>query len=252
MNGYEFSTGWFQDVHKLIEENDTLFATKLQLTRDKIVELRGWEPSLMFTQANFDQVLAEMNIFYVPKVMEPGPVIVFPQRDLYGNYRRARVKPVGWELILNGEVTRYPAIGIKQEFKGPAWLGNSREMLVRIIKAKAVLLVEGPFDILAVRLLYPELPVLSAATDYIGSKHWDYLRILGVRKVYVMFDQDAGDGNGRGGAGTEAMNNMVRKVKRNLHWKMAVQPLVCPAKDPSKALESYLGATKLRMLLGRL
>lgn len=54
MTGWEFSQGQFQDVTCLMQETDRLYEritaehgiTKLQLTRNKIIELRKWKPAL--------------------------------------------------------------------------------------------------------------------------------------------------------------------------------------------------------------
>src|ERR1035441_9081645 len=117
-------------------------------------------------------------------------------------------------------------------------------MVERVLDHRAVLIVEGPFDILAVRLLLPDIPVLSAGTNYLGWKHLDYLRILGVKQVLVMFDQDAEDSNGKS-AGIDAMTSLRRKLEQSSDSLRAV-PLTCPTKDPAKALESYRGALELK------
>ena len=255
MSGYEFSQGWFQDVQKLMVDTDLHYdrlvaihgpaGSKLALTRNRIIKERRWQPSLPLIAKSFDQVLTELNAFYVPGSMDPGPAIVFPQRDVFGNYRRARVKPVGWDLIIGGGVSRYAGIGLKQEFIGPAWIGNSRLMVQRILEHRSVLIVEGPFDLLAVRLLLPDIPALSAGTDYLGWKHLDYLRILGVKTVYLMFDQDVPNSKGKS-PGIEAMRSTQRKLDRDKITDMRAIPVVCPRKDPSLALEDYRSAVELR------
>ena len=114
MTGYEFSQGEFQNVEWLMKETDLLYeriiathgVTKLHLTRDRIVEARNWKPSLPLISKNFDAVLDEMKIFYVPKAIQPGPAFVFPQRDVFDHFSRARLKPVGDWLMMNGEAVR--------------------------------------------------------------------------------------------------------------------------------------------------
>src|SRR5208337_3186323 len=64
--------------------------TKLGLTAEKIVEARGWGPSLSLIKGNFAQVLADLRAFYVPKNMSPGPAFVFPIQDTDGTFPMAQ------------------------------------------------------------------------------------------------------------------------------------------------------------------
>lgn len=256
MTGWEFSQAPFQDVTWLMGETDKLYEKitaehgirKWEMTRDRIVALRKWEPALPLIKKNFESVLTEMDIFYVPAVIDPGPAYVFPQKDAYGHWRRARIK-LGWDLLRkDAPAAKYEAIGMKKEFIGACWIGNQFAMLECILKHRAVLIVEGPFDILAVRLLCPDIPVLSTGNNALGQKHLDYLSMLGVKMIYLMFDQDAPDENGQS-SGVDAMRRLKWKLEKFQHPFLRAESLVCPSKDPAAALTNFLAAQRLRSRL---
>src|SRR5208282_2196597 len=93
---------WWNNIQELIEKTDKFYArnalqkpsaTKLAVTAKKMIEARGWQVALSKIEENFPRVLTELNAFYVPRTFEPGPMFVFPIRDLEGNYPRAQTKP---------------------------------------------------------------------------------------------------------------------------------------------------------------
>ena len=92
--------------------------------------------------------------------------------------------------------------------------------------------MEGPFDLLALRLLCPLYPTMSPLTKRLGKQHVAYLRILGVRRLLLMYDNEA--------QGVESMEQQERQI-----GDMQVIPCTCPKKDPSKALEKYEWARML-------
>jgi hypothetical protein len=257
MTGYEFTQGQFQDVNWLVEQTDLMYNTKIvpkggpdkvQATMDKVIALRKWEPALPLIRKNIARVIEEEGIFYVPKQLAPGPCIVFPQMDLYGKPARARVKTF-YDLKIKDDIAKYGAIGMKStEFAGPAWIGNTKMMLERIIKARFVIPMEGPFDYLACRCVAPEAPFLSSGTKTLGIMHLAYLRMLGVKRLPLLFDNeerktDSDTGQVKLGA-VDTMYTMQRKIEN-----MQVEILLCPAQDPSKCLESYQSARQLQQLL---
>jgi hypothetical protein len=69
------------NVEKIVADTDKLYArivekgwpNKIRLTAEKIIEARGWGPSLYLFKNNIDAVIEELGWFYVPKVMQPGP-----------------------------------------------------------------------------------------------------------------------------------------------------------------------------------
>jgi hypothetical protein len=226
----------------------TLFAqkhpeiSKLGTTIQKIVELRGWQPALPLIQPNFERILSELRVFYIPKPMPPGPMLVFPIRDIDGTYPYAQTKPLPGspcEFNSGGIPMKYCRIG-RMEPVGPQWLGNSPEMLQRIILLRMVLLVEGPFDLLACRLLMPEAPVLTPLTKRMGEEHEAYLRMLGITRLYLMYDNEA---TGKGQASMDYQAKTLTFVP--------VQKMYCPERveDPSFALKKLRTAEDLQKRL---
>lgn len=250
MTGFEFSDGMFQDVGWLMRETEALYTrivnkhgeakALLPLTADRIVSTRNWEPAMPVIQANLHPVLDELKVFFVPKVMKPGPAIVFPQRDIAGNFTRARLKPL-FDLNVQGSDVKYAALGVKQMWKGPNWFGNSIENSERLLKHKAVVLVEGPFDLLACRLLCPDLPVMSTGTKALSAKHLDYLQIMGVKRILLMWDNEMEKGKS---GGNHAMATTTRRLEQD--GRFSARTLLCPEHDPSTCLERYSTAFALR------
>jgi hypothetical protein len=80
-------------------------------------------------------MIRELEIFYVPKQMDPGPCSVFP---------------------LEG-----PSVSF----------GHIDDCIRAIGKYQAVCLVEDYFDLLACPLLYPGAPILSTETQSVNQLH---------------------------------------------------------------------------------
>jgi hypothetical protein len=241
-------------VPKLIETVNAKFAeakaagqtyTRNSIAQQKIVEARRWAGSLPITKGNFDRVLTELDCFYVPKQLLPGPMIVFPMRDIYGVPTRAQTKPFEGSIMAGSG--KYMYLGLKsKEFAGPSWLGTDPGTLKRIIEQKRAVLVEGAFDMLANRLLAPDIPTICPLTKTLGREHQLYLRMLGVETIYLMFDEDKPKEGYDIGGGLLSSRILQRDAK-----DMTVEILRCPSSDPSKALELFVKATQLqRLLLG--
>lgn len=242
---------WWENVPELIKKTGEFYAKNvaknpgadlLSVTAQKIIAAREWEPALSRIRDNFPQVLTELGIFYVPKTYEPGPLFVFPIRDVDGNFPRAQTKPCdGSTLWGKGS---YHWIG--EKITGPNWLGNDPATLARIMEKKEVTLVEGPFDLLACRLLTPDEPIMSPLTKSISDKHEAYLRMLGVDRLNLMFDNERPDeskGKDLGG-GNLSMRVLKYKIKT-----MEVAVKLLKGSDPAAALKSGPGTEKLLALL---
>jgi hypothetical protein len=243
---------WYElDVPRVMQEADDLYArvvaidpnkSKANLTKSKIIEAREWAPTLRMYEKNFDKVIKQLGFFYVPKQVLPGPAFVFPIRDLGGQWTSAQTRPLeGSALTIPGMKYRY--IGDKN-ILGPRWLGNDRETLKRIIDTKKVVIVEGPFDVLAARLLCPDLPIMSPLTKMLGKHHQAYLRMLGVNNLLLMYDNDVAKGDDKEGAGNMSMAQQAATIKT-----MKVSILTCPKSDPSACLKYQDYAEKLRSRL---
>jgi hypothetical protein len=240
----------YEDIPWLMQETDALYQriverapekTKVALTRAQVIKLRGWEPSLPLTQRNFDAVLDELKVFYVPRVMQPGPVVVFPMRDIDGVYRYAQSKFLDGSVIQQRATYKNPGAKYYRmglPMVGPQWLGNSPEAIARIVKSGRAFVVEGPFDLLACRLLCPELPVLSPLTKSLGKDHQAYLRMLGIRDLFLLYDNEPS------GKGQAAMEWQAKEIKT-----MRVTKLFTCASDPSDALQDRYHAEELRRQL---
>jgi hypothetical protein len=254
MTGYEFAQGRFQHVPWMIRNTDEFYETKVvpkgfpgkfALTAIRIVESRGWQPTERLFKSQIEDVLRELNYFYVPKQIQPGPAFVFPLRDIQGPYRVARMKPL-FDLIINGTPARYAFLGNKHNVLGPNWLGMSPETIGRIIEKRFVCLVEGPFDQLACRLMAPDVPTISTGTKTFNEKHMAYLRLLGVRRVYLMFDNDELREGKQLGAGEIAAERLKGIWTHKLEGLIDIRKLQPPAADPSDCLKALRSALSLR------
>src|SRR6202041_1882975 len=98
-------------------------------------------------------------------------------------------------------VAKYGFLGKKDNVPGPHWFGNSDETLRNIARNRSVGLVEGYYDLLACRLMMPGAPILSTGTKTVNESHIQYLRMLGVKDIHLMFDNEAPKGDKDVGAG---------------------------------------------------
>ncbi len=238
---------WETDVGRVLSETEIFYSrvaelhpdkNKIAFTKRKILEAREWEPTLKMYDKAFDLVLQQLGFMYIPNRIIPGPAFIFPIRDMDGRFTCAQTKPSeGSMLSVPGMKYRY--IGGKPI--GPRWLGNDRSTLKKIIDLRKVMVVEGPFDLLAARLLCPDVPIMSPLTKTLGKNHVVYLRMLGVRELLLMCDNEEAKRGEKDGAGNMAMEQQVALIKT-----MKVTPLVCPKSDPSVCLKNSIYAAKLR------
>jgi hypothetical protein len=246
-----FADQWWNSVPELIRKTDEFYAKnvvknpnadKLSVTTQKIVDSRNWKPALPFIQKNFSSVLSDLNIFYVPKTYEPGPLFVFPIQDLDGNYMRAQTRPCEGSVLFGQG--KYHWIG--EKLFEPNWLGNDVATLRRILEQRMVILVEGPFDLLACRLVAPDMPIMSPLSKSLSDKHEAYLRILGVETLILMFDNERPNKEQYDiGGGNLSMRILKNKIKS---MQVFIQ-LLEGGNDPASALQSTQGAKRLRELL---
>jgi hypothetical protein len=230
---------WYKDVPELIKRTDNLYQRivekggrdKLAATRDRMVQERGWEPCLNLFQDNFDDILKELSCFYVPKLMAPGPMFCFPLFGVDGHIRM-QSKPLEGSV----EFGRGKYLWFGDEGIGPTWLGNSDRMIQKVIESRTAAIVEGPFDLLACRLIEPNAPVLCPLTKRIGNNHQIYLKMLGVKTVFGFFDNDK-----QGNIGIKSLQKEMTELN--------IEELVCPAQDQSKCLQDRSKAMKLRNIL---
>jgi hypothetical protein len=212
---------------------------KLTFTKGKVVSAREWSSTLKMYDKHFEQVLKTLNFFYVPNRIIPGPAFVFPIKDSDGKFTSAQTKPL--EGSVYGINSKYRYIGTKPA--SPRWLGNDHATLKRIIETRRVVVVEGPFDLLAARLLCPDVPIMSPLTKLLGKNHIAYLRMLGVKRVFMMFDNEEVKA---GKKGTDGAGNMSMEQQAEMVKTMTLSPLVCPKSDPSSCLKNPTYAEKLK------
>ena len=143
-------------------------------------------------------------------------------------------------------IAKYGTLGNKHEFRGPVWIGDTDLTIERILKCRFCVLVEGPFDLVACRLL-ADIPVLTTGTKSLNEQHFAALRMLGVERLHFLFDMESTEL--QTGAGEIAMAKMSNEARR-----IGFQPrsLACPDKDPSACLERYDKAIMLTRMLSRL
>lgn len=244
------------DVPAMLQKADKIFADwaamgkpqdrfgKVALAKRKIYESRGWLPSKLYIEKNFDELLQTLRVFYFPKAHIHGPAFVFPIRGLDDQYTQAQIRPCEGSPMFDAN-KKYQRLGSGRHYasQGPPWLGNDLETIRRMIKLRVAILVEGPFDLLACRLLVPEAPVISSLTKGIGEDHLDYLSILGVNRMCLMFDNEAS------GQGQKGVDSTKRLVQKKSCVPMVVESLPCPAADPSAALKSRVTAVALKAVL---
>ena len=224
---------WWNDLSELRSRTDRVYAKVerniWQVTAEKMIALRKWEVK----EEKLMPILEELGIYYVPKTMLPGPMFVFPEYDAMGKLTRAQTKPLH-DLFGEG---KYHTLGVKKEaFLGPVWLGNSDATLQKVLDTKSVLLVEGPFDLIATRLV-TNAPVMSSLTKSIGEKHEVYLRLLGVEQIYLMFDNETSE------AGERSASWLAKTLS------IPTMLLTCPREDPSKCLETVPSKIKFKRSL---
>jgi hypothetical protein len=237
---------WEVDVPRIIKETDDFYTrveavapskNKLTLTKKKIMEIRSWAPTLRMYDAHFESVLKQLGFFYVPNRVVPGPAFVFPIRDTEGKFSSAQTKPL--EGSAYGTGSKYRNIG--EKLFCPRWLGNDHATLKRIIELQKVIVVEGPFDLLAARLLCPDVPIMSPLTKLLGKNHIAYLRMLGVKDLVLMYDNEVSSREGEDGAGNMSMEQQAKFIKT-----MHVTSILAPAPDPSDCLKVPDYAVKLK------
>jgi hypothetical protein len=224
---------WWNDLKELRSRTDKVYdkAGKdiWKTTAEKIVALRGWKIS----PETLVPILRELGVYYVPKTLIPGPMIVFPEIDASGEVTRAQTKPLH-DLFGEG---KYHTLGCKKEaFLGPVWLGNSDSTIERIIQTRTLTLVEGPFDLLAARAV-TDNPVMSSLTKSIGEKHEIWLKLMKVNELNLLFDNEE----------SEAGEKSAFWLARNL--SIQVQCLRCPQGDPSDCLKSTVLRKRLERVL---
>lgn len=244
---------WYYDIPKLMSETDKLYErgiaakgwpNKLALTKKKIIEVREWAPALPYIEKNFDRVLKDLEYFYVPNGWAPGPMFVFPLRDLDGTFPRAQTKP----LEGSAEFGKGKYWWMGEKTFSPSWLGNSQEMIQAVIDNQAVILMEGPFDLLGCRLVCPDLPILCPLTKSIGGKHEAFLRMLGVKTIFLLFDNELPTSEKYDiGQGNLSMRMLAKEIKT-----MKTEILLCPSSDPSECLKSSAKVRALKSLLSSL
>jgi hypothetical protein len=231
---------WYQDVPQVLQKTKAYYQDQekdlWKVTGKQVLQLREWvdiDPRLLVEQ------LELLNIVYVPAAMEPGPMVVFPEFDLEGIPSRAQTKPL-YKLL--GD-SKYVTLGVKQEeFKGPVWLGNQVSTLEQIIKSQQVVVCEGPFDLLALRLAAPEVPSLCSLTKRVSEPHIDYLRLLGVNTLHLMYDNET---SGYG-------ENSMKEIQKEFGHFINIQQLSCPVGDPSECLKTKPQTRNLRSILNSL
>ena len=204
----------------------------VEITARKVRAERKWPASI--PEDALQAAVAALEVIYVPKGVGPGPGIAFPIRDVTGDVRRMHIR-----LMDEGPETygmRYMSLTNKDAFVGPAWCGVDDAVLTAIIQQKEALIVEGPMDLLAVRVAGSPIPAITSLTKSLKDDHMDFLRILGVRAIHALLDSDT--------AGGKASSFLGRNP-----YGISVETLHCPMKDPAKLLCATSGLRQLRELI---
>lgn len=207
----------------------------VEITARKVRAERKWHPSV--PEADLQRAIQALEVLYVPGGVGPGPGIAFPIRDVTGDVRRMHIRLMGEGPEFYG--MRYMSLTNKDAFVGPAWCGVDDDTLTSIIQQKEALIVEGPMDLLAVRVAGSPIPAITSLTKSLKDDHMDYLRILGVKTIHALLDNDK--------AGGTAAGFLARNP-----FGISVEALTCPMKDPAKLLQAPSGLRQLRELVNPL
>ena len=233
---------WAKNPEVLIESLERVYrlaikAGKVQTpaltARKKAMAVRGWCSAV--PQDRLLKAIEDLEMIYVPDAVAPGPGFLFPIRDVTGEIRRAHIR-VNDDQVYG---VRYISAVDKDRFIGPSWAGMDEETVEAIIKTGSLMVMEGPWDLLAIRTLEPRLPAVCSLTKKLGPLHFDYLRLIGVPRIYVMFDNEK--------KGKLAEEAMIEK-----HKDCEIIPVACPAHDPSDAMKSVIKMQALQRVLSSL
>ena len=188
----------------------------------KMIHYRNWCSSV--SKSAVRRVVEELEVVYCPKGLGPGPGLVFPMRDITGEIKRLHIR------LLEDSPTiykmKYMSLVDPTLFLGPAWIGADDATMEAIIQCGEVQLVEGPVDLAAVRIAGCPIPSLSPTSKRLTEEHWTWLRVMGVKCIHPMMDNEVSGGGGKAASYFEKNP-----------YGISVAPDVCPVKDPSKALE---------------
>lgn len=207
--------------------------TPAETTRGKVMQIREWHAAV--PQDQLLKAIQDLEVIYVPAAVAPGPGLLFPIRDVSREIRRAHIR-VNDEAVYG---VRYISAVDRSRFIGPPWLGTDDWTIAAMVHYGFVLVVEGPLDLLAIRTMCPGLPSLCSLTKKLGKHHWAYLKMLGITKVYVMFDNET-----KGIIATEAAEEA--------HPDFEIVAVRCPAKDPAECLKTPVKLRALQKCLSAL
>lgn len=88
----------------------------------------------------------------------------------------------------------------------------------------------------------PDVPVLSPLTKVLGRNHIAYLRMLGVKNLILLYDNEVAKVGKNEGAGNISAEQQVKTIKSI----PTVTALTCPLEDPSLCLKYQEYAEKLK------
>ncbi len=192
-------------------------------TANRILDFREW----VAAPDEVEEAVDGLGVRYIPNSIIRDGAFFFPCYDPLGYLSMAQLRYVDPEWQKSKTMT----IGSMNEHEGPLWVGADKTTLGLISGSKSVVLVEGPFDVLATRIILgPSVPVMSPLGHNINHNHQKDMMLMGVEHCVVMFDNDKA---GRSGTYTDL------PVKRK-------SSLQCPKNDPSECLKSLKTAKLLR------
>jgi 5S rRNA maturation endonuclease (ribonuclease M5) len=213
-----------------------------QIASERIEKARGWKPSQPLFGSNLAPFLEELGVFYVPKPISIGPAVAFPLYDHERRLTHLRLNPLYELKGSDGNRMKYVKTGKLKDQHDPGLFGQSIQTITNMIKHRSVIFVEGYYDLIACRLMHPGAPVLSTGSKSISDKHRWYCQMAGVRTLHVMLDRDKA-----GETASKIIRHVVAKKERGL--SLEVVEHLCPAPDPSAALQDLRSAKSLKALL---
>lgn len=115
---------WYlNDVPRLISETNALYdrivgkapdKTKEAVTARRIIEERNWGGTQDLYKDRIEAVIKKLGCFYVPKLMVPGPLFVFPMRGTDGKTVCAQTKPVEGSVLFSSK-RKYRQVGERSD-----------------------------------------------------------------------------------------------------------------------------------------
>jgi hypothetical protein len=227
MTGKEFIEGPWQQVPWLIDQVMELFETKIVLKGGPTLLAKTADSSLSCVSGNRLSPCSRstlrrfcMNCGSCMSRRSCCPV----RRSSFRSSTCVTGTPLGrlktmYELRIKAISRSTPSLAIGgTQSDRIGWACH--DVIRRILETKTMLSVEGPFDLLACRLIAPEVPVISTGTKNFTACILPICACSGSRRMHLLFDGDD--------VGERAASFLKRKVERGTRLRIDGRNQNCP------------------------